>query len=425
MKGMQRLLKYHPLIQQILKRTDENDTKERAALQEAMDLVLAHGKIVNEEVRRSENRRRLPQIQAALIRESSSIKWVKPQFDLDLTADPQRTLVYEGKLKFVRAQSSLGTVELRTVDMYLFLLSDMILLTTIRTVDDSIKYVVREIKELSPIISMHSITNITTEMTLPERVRTTLCIEIVEAGTEDGSSLHNADDQIRDGPRRGNLSSKKEYLRFVASAQGQLHTWMSHLRKTRQELTETRRDSLVRTQSLSSLASAMEEYSVTMLVSTESKQSTEESTTLSDWEVSWSTSDTSSNNGTQEHVTLTTRSVRLVQGLDGLGFTLIGRSPVEFQEVDVGGSAYIAGVRQGDQIRAINGQECTNAAHHEVVSLIKEAMSKPRPARFIPVNEPIREIEPADMQSIQSLGRTTRSLRKALLTDPNELELAS
>eukprot|EP00040_Diaphanoeca_grandis_P007251 m.40247 g.40247 ORF g.40247 m.40247 type:complete len:327 (-) comp18424_c0_seq2:463-1443(-) len=324
--------------------------------------------------------------------------------------------------------------------MYVFLLSDMILITTKRTVDDSVKYVVRDLKYPIPQIALSAITNITTELTLPERVRTTLCVEFVEKEGGGSSESGDLDEQTRDGPRPVNLSSRKTYVRFIASAQGQLQTWMNHLRKAQHDLTEARRDVLVRSSSVSSLESATEEYAVTMLVSTESKSvvsadgkttkhADDTATSGVDWEVSWSTSNAQrssvndGNDGTTTTTTLTTRSVRLVRDMDGLGFTLIGRNPVQFQEVEPGMPAYNAGVRLGDQIRAVNGQECTNAAHHEVVALIKEALSKPKPARWVPVQEPIREIRSLDVASMQSQGRTTRSLRKALLTDPAELEL--
>lgn len=40
--------------------------------------------------------------------------------------------------------------------------------------------------------------------------------------------------------------------------------------------------------------------------------------------------------------------------------------------------AYRAGLRVDDQIRAVNGQECTNMAHHEVVGLIRKALAVPQ-----------------------------------------------
>ena len=40
--------------------------------------------------------------------------------------------------------------------------------------------------------------------------------------------------------------------------------------------------------------------------------------------------------------------------------------------------AHQSGVRQGDQIRAVDGIECTNSAHHEVVGLIRDAVAHPK-----------------------------------------------
>eukprot|EP00041_Stephanoeca_diplocostata_P038032 m.1471369 g.1471369 ORF g.1471369 m.1471369 type:complete len:337 (-) comp25146_c0_seq10:4816-5826(-) len=71
LKGMQRLLKYHPLLQQVKKRTAEDRHAAHAVLDEAMRLVEQHGLVVNEQVRARENARRLPQIQRLLVREPS------------------------------------------------------------------------------------------------------------------------------------------------------------------------------------------------------------------------------------------------------------------------------------------------------------------------------------------------------------------
>lgn len=59
---------------------------------------------VNERLRASENARRLPQIQAALVCEPSA-RWAgSKDLDLDLTADRSRKLVHEGRLKYVKPQ---------------------------------------------------------------------------------------------------------------------------------------------------------------------------------------------------------------------------------------------------------------------------------------------------------------------------------
>lgn len=410
LKGMQRLLKYHPLLQQILKRTNDQATADQAELQRAMDLIESHGKIVNEAVRESENKRRLPLIKNLLVRETTSMKWVKPQFNLDITDDPDRRLVHEGRLKYVRPLGPGG--DQRTVEMYVILLSDMILLTTER---DG-KFIIKEGKEPSPVISISAITDITTELTLPSRSRTTLCFELANRELEYDTSLVSLD-----GPRPVRPSEHKTFLRFIAPAQGQLQTWMKYLRKTRQQYSE-RAHELVRTASQTESIGS-EEYAVTMLVSRVEniQNSAGDPRGVPDWEISWASSSDTDTKG-ESLTTLTTRSVRLIQGPDGLGFTLIGRNPVEFQEVDVGGPAHQSGVREGDQIRAVDGIECTNAAHHEVIALIRDALRHPKKAVWVPVIEPIQEITEIDSMSISSLGRNARSMRKALLTDSTELE---
>lgn len=114
-----------------------------------------------------------------------------------------------------------------------------------------------------------------------------------------------------------------------------------------------------------------------------------------DWEIEF----------TQESNTTyveTTRHVRLVQCADGLGFTLIGRSPVVVQEVDPEGVAYAAGMLSGDVVRAVNGQECTNAGHDEVVGLLRHALSKPQPRVWVPTQAPLEPVRESDTLSAAS-----------------------
>ena len=96
---MQRLLKYHPLLQQILKRTKDENVVQVAQLTEAMQLVEEHGRRVNEKVRASENARRLLKIRDSLTKEG------KKEFDMDITSDPERHLIFEGKLQHASTAS--------------------------------------------------------------------------------------------------------------------------------------------------------------------------------------------------------------------------------------------------------------------------------------------------------------------------------
>lgn len=81
-----------------------------------------------------------------------------------------------------------------------------------------------------------------------------------------------------------------------------------------------------------------------------------------DWEITFVTPGADSRTSKLE----TTRHVRLVRGRGGLGMTLLGRNPVKIQEIDVGGPAYLAGLRVGDGIRAVDGRECSNMDHAQV-----------------------------------------------------------
>ena len=86
------------------------------------------------------------------------------------------------------------------------------------------------------------------------------------------------------------------------------------------------------------------------------------------------------------------------------------------QEVEEGGPAWEAGLRVNDQIRAVNGQECTNMAHHQVVDLIRKALATPQ-VRWAPVLQPLEAVREEDVDSMASSVRGARSLRVAMLED--------
>jgi hypothetical protein len=55
----------------------------------------------------------------------------------------------------------------------------------------------------------------------------------------------------------------------------------------------------------------------------------------------------------------------------GYGLTLSGDKPTRVQTVRVGGASHRAGVREGDVIIKVNGQQVTESSHGEVVKLIQ------------------------------------------------------
>ncbi|XP_062987275.1 rhophilin-1 [Elgaria multicarinata webbii] len=65
------------------------------------------------------------------------------------------------------------------------------------------------------------------------------------------------------------------------------------------------------------------------------------------------------------------RTVRLVRGENGFGFTLRGDSPVLIAGVIAGGCAAAAGLKEGDYIVSVDGQDCKWSKHAEVVQLLK------------------------------------------------------
>ena len=236
LKGMQRLLKYHPLLQQILKRTEESNLVQIQQLTDAMRLVEEHGRRVNERVRASENARRLYKIKDALVRDGKEKG--KKEFDLDITADPERHLIYEGRLQFIRLQS--GSTGPKMVDVYVILLSDMLLITMER--DD--KYVLRGIKEPPPVVMLDTLTDVKAEVTDPRsRARTTLSLEVSVAEPTNDHRSSGKGKVTKDSPRPGaKASTPKQYYRFLASSQGALRSWIVYLHEARQ----SRRDRMFR-----------------------------------------------------------------------------------------------------------------------------------------------------------------------------------
>ena len=57
--------------------------------------------------------------------------------------------------------------------------------------------------------------------------------------------------------------------------------------------------------------------------------------------------------------------------LPGYGLTLSGDKPCRVQTVKPGGASDKAGVREGDVIIKVNGQQVTESLHSEVVKLIQ------------------------------------------------------
>ncbi|XP_038616274.1 rhophilin-1 isoform X1 [Tachyglossus aculeatus] len=63
--------------------------------------------------------------------------------------------------------------------------------------------------------------------------------------------------------------------------------------------------------------------------------------------------------------------VHLAKGESGFGFTLRGDSPVLIAGVIPGGCAAAAGLKEGDYIVSVNGEDCKWSRHSEVVQLLK------------------------------------------------------
>ncbi|EGD76126.1 hypothetical protein PTSG_00833 [Salpingoeca rosetta] len=386
LKGMQRLLKYQPLLENALRATTPEKREEHRNLQKAIERM---GKVafkVNEAVRECENARRLPVLEKQLVVESLR-PWVgRPAFDTNLSSDPTRRLLLEGALKLVRPV--LGD-ERRLLDVHAILVSDMLLVT----VEKEGRYCLRETKDIVPVIKLNNITDIRGEITSSTRERTTLMLEVGSAARE----IHPPPSPllVRDSPRPVVRSPQRRTLRFEAATTTALRTWVVELLRAR-EAVRTKYAELQRTQSRNSFALPDGDFAVTLLVSTTFEDDGSMRAAgiehvqqqVPDWEISFEQGDDG-----EEGPTLveTTRNVRVFQGQDGLGMTLIGKNPVTIQEVEKDGPAYAAGLREGDAIRAVNGEECTSLSHVEVIHLIREALLSQR-RDWHPVERPLDPI---------------------------------
>nr|XP_005990790.1 PREDICTED: rhophilin-1 [Latimeria chalumnae] len=82
------------------------------------------------------------------------------------------------------------------------------------------------------------------------------------------------------------------------------------------------------------------------------------------------------------------RRVHLVRGESGFGFTIRGDSPVLITGVVAGGCAAEAGLKEGDFIISVNGQDCKWSKHTEVVQLLKSIGSEGVDINVVTVHSP-------------------------------------
>eukprot|EP00042_Codosiga_hollandica_P048981 m.559834 g.559834 ORF g.559834 m.559834 type:complete len:642 (+) comp57781_c0_seq3:539-2464(+) len=371
LKGMQRLLKYGPLLGQVLKFTKESNTKDRELTQRAILAVDKFANEVNELVRAADNARRFPIICSQLVRETSITSWIgRKDIDLNLASDPTRKLLSEGRLDFI-GRPSLTSSDKKVTEAHVFLFTDMLLITFEREG----KYLVKDFKEHNPAIYLHTITDIHAEITPGTKERTTLVIAVGarEMEFQPAPTAHT----LRDCPRPIVRTPATKIIKFLCQAQQTLKMWMSTIIRARDDhirfLDESRRGAM------SSVSDFLfEEHAVTLLVSTrintdsdtDSVDFARMSSASSTWEISFSGEATPSGKQCFD----AKRVVRLVQGLDGLGLTLVGKNPVLVQEVEEDGPAFAAGVLAGDAILAVNSTPCFEFNHDQVVELIRQGL---------------------------------------------------
>eukprot|EP00911_Craspedida_sp_UC1_P001398 UC1_evm1s1056 len=415
LKGMQRLLKYQPLLQQVRKYTMESEQEQVAALKRATKLLKHIANKVNDKVRASENARRLVALSEKLSKEQVGNSWLgKPTISLDLMDDPARQLITEGTMHYVR-QARFLDKEKKTEEVYAVLVSDKLLLCH-RKEDGGL--VLRDTKDWTPVIYLQTITDVRGEIT-PGTAdeRTTLSLEIGAAPRAYVPTLLPGKTP-RDSPRPEIRLPEKRLMKFELTTQSGTKAWAVHLIKSidmcRRRLSEMADNPPEKG------VQGLDEYAVTLLISTktelpEDSEVKQEDERTPDWEIEF----------THEADTTyveTTRHVRLVQCPAGLGFTLIGSGPVHVQEVEADGVAYSAGMRTGDVVRAVNGHECTNLNHDDVVGLVRNALSKPQPRTWVPTHQPLEAIRESDVLSNVSLVRGPhRTQRMRYTVDPDEV----
>eukprot|EP00056_Hartaetosiga_gracilis_P002059 m.50499 g.50499 ORF g.50499 m.50499 type:complete len:615 (-) comp10888_c0_seq3:1782-3626(-) len=406
LKGMQRLLKYQPLLSQVLKSTPKEDLEYRQ-LQKAIELMNKVAFKVNEKVRESELKRRLPQLESLVIPDMLR-PWVgRPKFDTNFTRDPSRLLLQEGPLKLVRP---LLSDERKYTDVYVILLSDLLLVTHEREG----KYHLRDTKEIISVIKVTNITDIQTEITPVSRDRTTFHIEVSAPSRIAQPAPASVSQLVKDSPRAVVRDPEKRYFRFEVDNPTHLKSWVVNLYRARDVM--AKQNTEVNRKKQNKFGLPDDEFAVTLLVSTqlEADSDTNEETVKAiqentpDWEITFESADEA--NGVK--LVETTRHVRVIQGEYGLGMTLIGCNPVTIQEVDPDGSAFACGLRAGDAIRAVNGTDCMGLAHEEVITLIRACLLDQR-QEWNPVSAPLDPV-PTVPESEIAEAAVTRGTKKMM-----------
>ena len=368
---------------------------------------------MNEHLRIADNRRRLPQLAQQLVLPAALARTLHASSGAELTH--RRQLLQEDRFKLLRYGMTLregrvrggslpprngqwrGAVRCRrahsgdtaeALEVYGILLDDRLLLA----VEEESRFLVREWRYCPCQIFLETIRYISGEPLRGAGADADRCVLVLEFVPQ----LHAVAGSRERRPVMP-ASAPTQVVRFQLGTSARLKVWVSTLLRARQ----LRQEALVQAgqerlgadaaQPLSAAAELQHGPSgtqaVTLLVSTlagppeeappepPSVAGTEaqDAPRVPDWEIAFSDEE----DGGAEAVT---RHVRLVLGPRGLGMVLVGRQPVVVQEVEPDSPAYAGGIRPGDAICAVEGQDCSQLSHAEVIDMIRAALCNPRAA---------------------------------------------
>ncbi|KAK2835061.1 hypothetical protein Q5P01_015545 [Channa striata] len=95
----------------------------------------------------------------------------------------------------------------------------------------------------------------------------------------------------------------------------------------------------------------------------------------------------------------------------GLGLTLRGDSPVLVAGVLPGGCAAVSGLREGDYIAAVDGQDCKWAKHSEVVQMLKNCSDRGVELRVVTLHSHDTQVERRAVMASHSSDKENTRLR--------------
>eukprot|EP00730_Choanoeca_flexa_P002712 TRINITY_DN11142_c0_g1_i3.p1 TRINITY_DN11142_c0_g1~~TRINITY_DN11142_c0_g1_i3.p1 ORF type:complete len:614 (+),score=115.68 TRINITY_DN11142_c0_g1_i3:23-1864(+) len=355
LKVMQRLLKYTPLLQQVLKYTDEAEHSQRANLNLAIKMLDSFATIVNEHVRAVDNQRR----------------WQLMQETLQFNGDAAMSLHEELHLGKVKLKEELeadvikcaghGTLSFK---VKVLVMSDRLLIAK----QDEDQLVLEEHPALPCFILYRSILRTSADYNEEGR-HVLLVIDYTDLLHVDGDAT------LR---QQGDMRGDHEYrLKLAFRSPTALKHSMTQLSKAKQEYFDeryyapspSRRGSATTVHQPGIVTLMIRTTTPARDISTSTDSVAQDET---DWEISFD-----EQHGDIRSETII-RQAQLTEQAAGLGMTVIGRGPVIVESVEDQGAAAKAGVTAGDVVCAVDGHDCTQWTHAQVVNKIRQVLQESR-----------------------------------------------